>query len=344
MVYVYEKVAADILNRIQSGEWKQGTQLPTIDKLEKMYPQSRVTLHKALRKLADEGYLSMSRKRGTFVRNLRVRKRVAILTGSSFLNSYFQPFAALAFRYAHRYFSQHGLNPQLYTDDPVAPSGLPAGLLDELNRGQLSGILCIESFFSLRHMRSEHWRDHSVPCVHIGTQGGNLRVDIDRTAFFEQALTFAQQHGKKNVALFERKKEFGYHYEIFRKLAKKHKLTVHSIDAWPQDSLTYEAYGYELFKKYSEKGNPVDAFIIPDDILAKGAVQSSLAENNHSIPPEQFIVLSNRGAKIFYPVPITKIEIDVEEIVSIASSILMDQINSPINAKQTILIKPLPPL
>lgn len=61
--------------------------------MEKTYPQSRVTLYKALRKLTERDYLTMNRGTGTYVKATHVRARIAVLAGAGFFQSSLTPFA-----------------------------------------------------------------------------------------------------------------------------------------------------------------------------------------------------------------------------------------------------------
>ena len=53
VAYEYQKIADDLLRRIRAGEWDHGQQIPPIRVLEKDYPQSQMTLYRALRHLAE---------------------------------------------------------------------------------------------------------------------------------------------------------------------------------------------------------------------------------------------------------------------------------------------------
>ncbi|WP_028841561.1 GntR family transcriptional regulator [Thermodesulfobacterium hveragerdense] len=59
----------DILKKkIESGEWKPGSKIPTEEQLCKMFNVSRVTVRNALLELVRHGYLIRKQGKGTFVR------------------------------------------------------------------------------------------------------------------------------------------------------------------------------------------------------------------------------------------------------------------------------------
>ncbi len=64
---LYAQVANVIRQRIRSGQWAAGDQLPTLDGLEREFNVARVTIRQALGLLESEGLIWRSRGRGTFV-------------------------------------------------------------------------------------------------------------------------------------------------------------------------------------------------------------------------------------------------------------------------------------
>lgn len=65
---LYVQIERTIRDRILSGDWKPGDQIPSEEQLCEDFGVSRVTIRQALRILADDGLLSRGRGRGTFVR------------------------------------------------------------------------------------------------------------------------------------------------------------------------------------------------------------------------------------------------------------------------------------
>lgn len=64
---LYAQVANVIRQRIHSGQWGSGDQLPTLDELEQEFQVARVTIRQALSLLESEDLIWRSRGRGTFV-------------------------------------------------------------------------------------------------------------------------------------------------------------------------------------------------------------------------------------------------------------------------------------
>ena len=66
-VPMYVRLANLFRDSIASGQWPEGHQLPTIAELCGRYGVARVTVRKALGSLADDGLISITQGRGTFV-------------------------------------------------------------------------------------------------------------------------------------------------------------------------------------------------------------------------------------------------------------------------------------
>ena len=64
---LYVQVYAIFLEKIESGEWPDGSQIPPEDELCRMYDVSKVTVREAIHELVREGYLKRQQGRGTFV-------------------------------------------------------------------------------------------------------------------------------------------------------------------------------------------------------------------------------------------------------------------------------------
>lgn len=72
---LYLQLSNIFRGRIESGEWKVGERIPTVEELYKSYSVSGMTIRQALGILEDEGLIERFRAKGTFVR-LRPRRDV----------------------------------------------------------------------------------------------------------------------------------------------------------------------------------------------------------------------------------------------------------------------------
>lgn len=69
-MFKYEKIAADIQNKIYSGEYQIDTKLPQEAELCKQYDASRITIREALDHLVHQGLITRRRGAGTYVKTI----------------------------------------------------------------------------------------------------------------------------------------------------------------------------------------------------------------------------------------------------------------------------------
>ena len=66
-VPLYLQVASTLKRRIETGYWKYGDQISTIEELEREFQVARVTIRQAFDQLQTEGLVRSHQGRGTFV-------------------------------------------------------------------------------------------------------------------------------------------------------------------------------------------------------------------------------------------------------------------------------------
>jgi GntR family transcriptional regulator len=64
---LYVQIYSIILEKIESGKWPAGTQIPPEDELCRIYDVSKVTVREAVQELVRQGYLTRQQGKGTFV-------------------------------------------------------------------------------------------------------------------------------------------------------------------------------------------------------------------------------------------------------------------------------------
>ena len=344
MAYAYEIIAEEMLNKIISGEWQSGDRLPTLNDLEKQYPQSRMTLYKAMQLLKDRGYINMSRGRGTFVKSSARHQRVAILTSSTWSDESLAPFSKLAFRHAQAYFARLGLASQLYVDDALNDFRIPASFKFELERRRLNGLLTVDATFPARFDQQEEWEKMPIPYVNIGAWHAPYTFYVDHKAFLVMAAEMARKIGKKRVALVERAEHLSLDFDLFCGQCDKQGLEYCPIPSpIPPPTLSYEEYGYELLQRFWRQPRTPQVVIVPDDVIAKGVTIAALALRIEIPHDLTIIAMTNRGGNIFYPVPVVRCEVDVESIAIRGARMLVDLMNGVKAPPQKTFFPPVRP-
>ncbi|MBL4666898.1 MAG: histidine utilization repressor [Sneathiella sp.] len=77
---LYEQVKSYVLGHVQSGDWPVHYQIPSEHTLVKELKMSRMTIHRALRELTQEGHLKRMQGVGTFVAQPQQKKTALTMT------------------------------------------------------------------------------------------------------------------------------------------------------------------------------------------------------------------------------------------------------------------------
>ncbi len=342
--FSYEAIVSDLKRRIADGEWQKGERLPSLTVLAQAYPQSLMTLYKALKRLEESGYISMEQGRGTFVRRTRSPRRVAILANADIFRHSYVPFVFQAVQHAHAFFVRVGMDAQFYCEDMLNETGLPAGLLHELESGKLAGILSIDARFTSRYMLRDEWKRIAVPVVNLGASPASHTIYVDRRVFIERATALAAQRGCSRLALMERDEHLREHLDCFNDVCLRHGIQACPHPArMPSPELSFEEYGFDLMQRLWRADPRPDMVIVPDDVIAKGVAQAALMLRL-SVPRDLTVIaMTNRGARFFYPVSVVRYDVDVEALVARAARMLLDLMAGVKIAPQTVLMPPLAP-
>ncbi len=342
MQAAYQIVADDVRRRIREGEWRLGDRLPTLDQLGQTYPQSRMTLYKAMRVLKHQGYVTLTRGHGIFVKALDRPQRIGILASVTFVQPDYNPFASCVFRHAYAFFTAHGFDGQLYLEDPRSANRLPLGLADEIDQGRLAAMLMIESQVDDRQITGGNGCGRrGFPIVHIGVHSGDYRVYVDREAFVRRALALGAALGGRYAALMDHQRDREGPRDVFLAGCNARGLTmVAPPSTFPDKSLPFEDYGFELLRAYWRARQRPDIIVVPDDVMAKGIAQAALALRLRVPEDVRIIAMANKGVRFFYPVPVMTLEVDLAKLTAMAGGWLLDLLQGKDVSPRTVLIKP----
>ncbi len=168
---LYVQLAGILRQRIRSGQWQPGTQLPTLDDLKHEFGVARVTLRQALSVLESEGLVWRQRGRGTFVSEQ---------TEDNWLN--------IESNWDHLVRSLEGRNPRIISasNDAIVPG------LD-----QIQAVACK----SYRHMQRVHeYRGRPYAVIDIYLDQDLYQLDKKH---FDQEMVIPRLKKLKNVEIAE---------------------------------------------------------------------------------------------------------------------------------------------
>lgn len=330
-------VASHLLECILRGEWRQGSRIPSIDRLETMLPFSRVTIHLGIRKLVVNGFLSARRGCGTYVRNDQLRQRIALLNIASVDHPTRTLFSSLVTHKAEKYLMEHGCEVDIYSESRTP---LDAGrFAHDIGDRRFDGLLSIQSAAPVLLPQLAFWQGNEIPHVHVGVHRQCHSVDVDFGSYVEAALTEILARGHRTLAcLVSLTSPIGK--SVVEQAAKREVVIPSGWQGYPEkgDELPEEA-GFRGFLHLWQQGEKKPTAIICfDDVIAKGATQAVLALRLKKQP--LIVAPVNKDSGIYYPIPIVSFETNTDELVSKAVELLFRILKDPNMLKTSWLVKP----
>lgn len=302
--YGYEKVAADIRAKIVGGVLLPGSDVPSLDVLVEQYDYSRMTVFKALRQLADEGYISMGRGRRTRVRQQPVRPAAGFVSVNLLDDGCLNGFPALVARAFQRQFHERGWSLRLYADCPFGESGQPPwDLIEALSNRRLQALITTNSNLPYNFLKTDEWQKLKVPHIDVGTVPSKHWISLTATPSMALVVAECRRRGIQSMGVISPPAS-----EQFASRFDSAGLTL--IDDWCVQSpvgFSHEEGGYAIMQMLWRKHPRPDAIYITDDILAKGVFQALLALGA-DIPNDLLIFYAaNEGAQLFMPLPAIRV-------------------------------------
>jgi DNA-binding LacI/PurR family transcriptional regulator len=339
--YKHQLIAADILSRIQSGEWRKGTKLPSIDELEQTYEYSRMTIFKAIQELARQGYLKAERGVGTFVARERLGGRIGLVVSDDVLNPQRTPWAPMFSRQLRAFFERVDYSFKIYIEEssesPAAAGGFNEELAEDLRGRRLTGLVTAHCNAPQYLPTWKEWAQASVPLVDVSSYRTiPHRVEFDKASVIEIWLRLCAGNERvRPAALFSAEPEYA--------LAQATQRGFVTCPEWyPVNVVTQEVerVGYQAMLDLWRHAEKPDALLVGDDIAAKGVVQA-IVELGVTVPDDLLVAaVASRDSGVFYPIELAMIEFDTAECARLAAEMLLDLIHDSDMSPRTEVLKP----
>jgi DNA-binding LacI/PurR family transcriptional regulator len=325
-----------VLKRIRNGE-----RMPTVAELAAQYPHSRATVNRALRSLAEQGYLRLDRGRGIHLQQSHQILRIGLLVGPSLLETPTQPFAALLARGAREFFDARGIEHRLYIERPeLLREGIPCkNLRRDLEAEWLHGLITAQCNAPGSFHYSALWRRRALPLVNIGTHHRVAHhVSTRPEAALRLALEVVRERGGRRVAVFgsgaPSEKRARALLEGYGLEAEEEWFARTGRGVGPEEQ------GYLNTQLLWSRPRRPDSLVVLDDVLAKGVMQA-LLELGVRVPEELHLVHhANRGSGIFYPISAPRVEYEPTDFIERAADLVLALVAEPSLSPKSEAVEP----
>ncbi|MEX2606729.1 MAG: GntR family transcriptional regulator [Kiritimatiellia bacterium] len=334
-----EMVSSILLQRILDGEWAVEERLPTVDELNTLMPASRATIHKGIQSLVEDGYLRSRRGSGVYVQRNTFLRRILVHVGGGRLDAD-HLFAMAVTRKLEEAMMTADMQTELRLESNSAQ--LDDRLAREMAQRRFHGVISVQSNLPFQWLQRPEHEKVRLPMVHVGVHNACPSVFVDMNEFQRQALD-AIPFGRK-ILYFARSGDESTGDGFVALAAPRGHATHLLTDSELAKFDASEEVGFRaLIQAWKRLDGDFDAVVVPDDVMGKGVAQALLALGQDVPETIQVIVLTNLGVDLFYPVPITRIEVDTTEVVGRAINLLENSLEGRISAAEQpprVLVKP----
>jgi DNA-binding LacI/PurR family transcriptional regulator len=338
-----KKVESVLRSAIRKGEWKSGDRMPSEQDLVARLGVNRSTLRDALNALACDGLIVRKSGSGTYVNNAIKVNSIAIVGDAygvvSPVGYWFRDLLDAAAGNVR----DSGRKPIIALGQGDSPEQFVESL-DSLFgplKNELAGVLGLTTL----RVHSDKFEEVGVPYVEIelGESTRNCSVVLDYARMVGEGVKLMKSHGHSDFTLMNTAPSNSLMSDNYRKWSEPlHRMAVdfnpnrlvgvpHSWDGRP---------AYDSFIEWWNGPHRTNALFITDDGIFEFASRAIL-ELGIRVPEDLAILThANVGRELVFPVPVTSLGWDSGEVVSLAWSILSDQISGREPAESVIYVAP----
>ena len=351
----YRIVVKDMIERIESGEWSKGEAIPAINRLEKVYPVSRMTVLNAMHILEEEGYVSVEHGRGTIVRRELPGKRIGILCGSDIFNVPAPMFRSALVNLLREKLKDEGYLANFYVAQDYMMKDTPypnPSLSLDVRRKHLKGLILLGT--DTMPELCQDAGEKNLPVVGLTeSKFAPAIVGLNWDHFVKESIQFFANRGKKNMMFIVSAEDQLKALDDLRSSGKLGDLRIHDYfyDCTAPDSSSEKSFtnlveeeGFRWFDELASNDIAYDAIIVGDDIFGKGLLQAYLKTSNLKLSGQDILVEGNTAVPLFYPIQVHRYLFDTSKLATLTINKLLSQIDgqsilSPVEFVQGEIIK-----
>ena len=318
---LYRQIESGIEAYIRDEHLEPDDQLPSIISLAKTFNVNGLTVRRALSELSARGVVVSHQGRGTFVAPAALRV-VHWVSGVDVFRGDVSPFYTAMLRKTTRRLSGGGetlrVEPAWVAWDPDAEE--PATVMPRVDPDAAGYVFC--GCLS-GHPLLTAVREARLPHVRVAhtDRPTAWTVSTDPAAGAKLAFEHLAVKGLTRVGVIAIE-NFGRWLEP---LAAEYGLTLHRLEVkgTPRSLSAWEASGYSVGRNLATTRPPLDAWYIPDDILARGASRVLLGMPEAERPA--LVVQTSEQQIVPLGLPTTYITFDLDELAGHAAELLVQQ-------------------
>ena len=333
-------------DEIRRKRWVPGDRMPGREELLEELGVSDSTLRAAVNTLRVEGVLSMRQRSGTFVARVPAAGSIAILSEAKLLESSVLYFDSYIVGAAHRLIEHSGFRPVMSIGHGKNSDAFMSSL-HLFDAPVLKDTLGVLNTVVIADVE-ERLESEGVPCVNIefGAPMRKHSVTFDIMRLYELGAGLLRSHGYDDFAvMFQdyRSEPVGEHVRRSAEemLSGAQALLGLPDDRWvPVPFTVDQGNAPEIFRQWWGRPDRPRAIFFADDNLFMAAGKA-MTDLGIRVPQDLAVVTqSNAGMAHRLPMPVARVEFDLDHVVSAAWEMLRKRIDGRPVEQPVVYIPP----
>ena len=341
-----------ILGGIVRGDFPLAQRIPSETCLTKSMAVSRITIRRAIGSLVADGILESQPGVGHLVRARHRSATIGVLCGHAFLSVEGLPFHRLILEAMQPLFNAHHYRSEPYAARLAGEAhiGERDRFLRQLTRGRLRAVFTLAWPCAENENPEQATQDLAlmaaiqkagVPLVSVTEEAVPGAIGTDAYSVGYLGARHFLDAGLRRIGLLVGERHSSFHIAVQRGWADAMAEREMGHDsAWTHfvDDPSSEARCYAAFREWRPDVLGLEAILIGDDFLAKGAMTAAM-ELGIAVPTQlQFGTFAVRGSNLFFPRPCARLEIDPAAFAAEAAHRLKTLIEDPTLALDPIYL------
>ena len=326
-----DQQVADVLRREIVQKYRAGSKIDTIVDLAKRFEVSKAVISQAIVILAREGLLDRRHGSGLFVKDARAEKLIGILLDPDIAHPRTSHFHLKVAQLLRQFFAGHGFRTRLYPGfrepDNVAPKLTCPDFLPDVQAHKLCGVAAVSTRADAEWL--EPLEQQGVPVV--GGRMDSHAVLFDYPLFAREAVRRLCEQGCRKIAMIggDGSLVAGAGGTVaFRSELQVQGVAV--VESWIKGDIQQNVAGagWNQFREiWSARSEKPDGLLLLDDMLFRD-VSIAIMELGIRVPEQLRIVShANKGSEMFFPFPVTLLEIDPQPCAEKMGTMLLQLLN-----------------
>ena len=323
-VPLHRQIEKKLRLQIESGLLQPGAPLPSTSEFARQFGVHPLTLHKAMRRLKDEGLIDRTPRVGSFVSANATTSNIALIVGPDLKHETARFHRSLVQELERQSDSKWVM--RIYDDFPTHHKEAPLGI-DKLNAalGQDCGRIAFRGLLGVS-IGYPPWQEvetlKGLPTAWFSVASAHSDLALDHGDFVRSAVEYCAARGCRRLAYIPIVSDGVWeerHRKAFTDAAREkgiEEIITHNFCQFDLDGFLDEYIAYRWARKvvdgWQQDGWP-DGVVVGDDLLTRSVAMALQHVNSPNIKRPLLFTWANDTIRLRYGMPVVRYNIPVKE-------------------------------